>query len=655
MAFLLLEMVFKKKKKPRGGTPFQANDPRKASGSPQTDTPPSQRMREPKSIYDNVSAMVGGVPCGASLRPHEDEHRQSPLQNADCSSESVNWVVDQDKLFRATNHALECHNSPALQKCKSRPRKNHTPKLIKNKVIKVGLGVRVSFKCGFRNCQFESELYDLYEKTASGQPLPNLQIGVALSKTDITPKTVETLATTLNIDPPNPKTLQKSCAKALDCTEDLSELALKDNRSEVTSTLRLRGKLEPGQIPSVEVAIDGQFSNRSYHCPTGKSDSVSVPVVEQETGRGLIIQHVNLSHRDGSLPSTTHINSGETLGAKMNYEKTYLSPDYPLHYGVVTTDGDTGLVKALESGRATVGEKRPLKRRGCIFHQESAAKRKFTREALIKMTPAQKSQLEKHKEAPSLPTNIDPNTCAACLRNFKSSKGLNIHRRSCKGERAEECKIKGLEPLFLEWDKNNPNKKLTVKDKKSWRDSLRRWVMKRVKTELNLGIHAQNPQNLSMSDDSDIHEALFLAGETIVPCLSGNHDACLIDSRGCGGPDSPADYEFLPSKTHLGPIPPPTIAWFREIVATILSREALSSLVVNGKKGTTSLVESAHREIRMPIPKGRVYRKNESRLIKSGNSELQIKTIIDHYFILLRLFSDLVKNVNRFKVFCENI
>ena len=621
IAFLLVEMVFQKKKKPRG-TPFQANDPKIATGRPQTDTPPSQRIREPKSIYDNVSAMVGGVPCGASLRPHEDEHRQTPLQNADCGLDSQNWLVDQDKLFRATNHALECHNS-------AKRRRNHTPKLKKNKIIKVGLGVRVSFQCGFRNCRFESELYDLFEKTASGQPLPNLQIGVALTKTDLTPKTVETLATTLNIDPPCPKTLQKSCAKALDFTEDLAELALKDNRREVTSTLRLRGKLEPGQIPSVEVAIDGQFSNRSYHCPTGKSDSVSVPVIEQETGRGLIIQHVNVSHRDGSLPSSTHINSGETLGAKMNYEKTYLTPDYPLHFGVVTTDGDTGLVKALEAGRSVVGEKRPLKRRGCIFHGESAAKRKFTREALTKMTPAQKSQVEKHKEAPSLPTDLEPNTCAACLRNFKSSKGLTLHRRSCKGERAEECKIKGLEPLFLEWEKNTPDKKLTVKERKCWRDSLRRWVIKRVKTELNLGIHVHNPQNLTISDDSDIHEALFLAGETIVPCLSGNHDACLIDARGCGGPDSPADYDFLPSKTHLGPIPPPTVAWFRDIVSMILSREALSSYVVNGKKATTSLVESAHREIRMPIPKGRVYRKNESRLIKSGNSDLQIKTIIE--------------------------
>ena len=58
---------------------------------------------------------------------------------------------------------------------------------------------------------------------------------------------------------------------------------------------------------------------------------------------------------------------------------------------------------------------------------------------------------------------------------------------------------------------------------------------------------------------------------------------------------------------------------FKSIVDTLLSREALRSLVVNGRKATTSLVESVHKEIRLPVPKGRVYRKNETRLIKSGD------------------------------------
>lgn len=106
-----------------------------------------------------------------------------------------------------------------------------------------------------------------------------------------------------------------------------------------------------------------------------------------------------------------------------------------------------------------------------------------------------------------------------------------------------------------------------------------------------------------------------------VPCLSGNHDACLTDSRGCGGYEAPPDYDMLPTKSNIGQVPPQTVSWLNSVVDTILSKEALRSLVVHGKKGTTSLVESVHKEIRIPIPKGRVYRKNATKLIKSGNEE----------------------------------
>ena len=595
---------------------MKGDDPRRSHGAPSTETENLHRRREPKSVFENVAQQSGGVPRGATLRPYDDS---VGLGDGDLFGESAvegtseSWLIDEKKLFEATNDALKLHHA-------TKRRRNHTPKLAKQHVTKIGLGRRVSFRCHFKNCQFVSKQYDLYEKTESGQPVPNLQLGVALTKTDLTPKSVESLAASLNLDIPCHTSLVKAHSQALSVTEELSERAMKDNRQEVTSTLRLQGDVVEGEIPCADVALDGQYSNRSYHCPTGKSDSVSVPVIEQVTGRGLIVQHVNLSHRDGSLPTNVHINSGETLAARMNYEKTHSAEDYPLHFGVVTTDGDTGLAKALEGGRANVGESRPLKRRSCSFHVDSAAKRKFMREALIKVTPTQRSQMALNETKGKLPDNLGPNTCPACLKTFKSGKGLTIHKRACKGERAEECKIKGLEPLFIQWDSKSGAKKLTVENKKRWRDGLKRWVLKRMKTELNLGIHAQNPLNCSLKDDSSLHNALNLAGKTIIPCLSGVHDSCLVDARGCGGPESPPEYDALPSNAPLGPIPPPTAAWLGSIVDMMLSKEALQSLVVNGRKATTSLVESSHKEIRLPVPKGRVYRKNETRLIKSGTS-----------------------------------
>ena len=595
-------------KKVRGKPFTKGEDPRRSEGQPSVEKlTQNVRVREPKSVFANCSGQLGEIPPGASLRPYDDSDPRRTGNTEQQLTNSENWIVDNEKLMTALNDAIKCHHS--------QHRMNHTPKLIQNRVVKVGFGVRVNFKCGFKACKFESPSYDLYMTGPNGQPLTNLQVGVAMSKTDLTPRTIETLTATMNIHSPTPETLHKSYQKAMDVAESLAEDAMADNRAEVTSTLRLRGEVEPGTIPQADVAIDGQYSNRSYHFPTGKSDSVSIPVIEQVTGRGLLVQHTNLSHRDGTLPKDVHINSGETLGARLNYEKTHSTPNFPLHFGVVTTDGDTGLIKALDAGRTGVGEDRPMARRNCAFHGEAAAKRKFNRESLTKLTQAQKDELTKDPNPQEIQL-VANNQCAACLKKCASSKGLTLHRRSCKGEKAIACSIRGLEPLFLDFEKKGT--KLVVKEKKQWRDGLRRWVLKRMKQELNLGLHAANPRNISLRNDHNIHASLELAGKTIVPCLFGDHSRCVADSRGCGGFEAPPDYDFLPSKAALGPIPGQAKVWLKSVVDTMLSKDALASLVVHGKKATTSLVESAHKEIRLPVPKGRVYRKNERKLIKSG-------------------------------------
>ena len=121
-----------------------------------------------------------------------------------------------------------------------------------------------------------------------------------------------------------------------------------------------------------------------------------------------------------------------------------------------------------------------------------------------------------------------------------------------------------------------------------------------------------------MEDDSDIHQALHLAGDTIVPCLQGDHSYCASRSSGCGGANASIDYSILPTKEALTSVPVQTACWLKGVVDSVLGRDALKSLVVNGRKATTSLVESVHREIRLPIAKGRMHRRNETRLIKSG-------------------------------------
>ena len=247
------------------------------------------------------------------------------------------------------------------------------------------------------------------------------------------------------------------------------------------------------------------------------------------------------------------------------------------------------------------------------------AKRKFNRESLIKMTKQQKDLVLEDRPLDSQPLDLDSSTCFACMKKFKNQRGLSIHSKSCKGERAEEAKIKGLEPMFLKWEVRD-GKKMSVKEKKGWRDAIRLWLLKRIKLELNLGLSAENPQNVSLEDDSHIHETLVLAGKTIIPCLQGDHSTCASRSSGCGGGHAVTDFSILPTKASLTCVPVQTISWLCGVVDSVLSYDSLRSLVVNGQKASTSLVESIHREIRLPIAKGRMHRKNETALIKSGIS-----------------------------------
>lgn len=251
------------------------------------------------------------------------------------------------------------------------------------------------------------------------------------------------------------------------------------------------------------------------------------------------------------------------------------------------------------------------------------AKRKFNRESLVKLTTQQKQLITTSAPEPQQAPDYLPNTCMACQRKFKNSRGLSIHQKACKGERAEEAKIKGLEPLFLMWE--NSKQKLSAKEKKKWRDCLRIWLMRRIKSELNLGLAAKNPTNTSIEDDSHIHGALAEAGKTIVPCLLGEHSKCEKSYSGCGGNDAVTDFNILPSKGPLEGVPRQTVVWLNSVVDAVLGTDALQTLVVNGRKATTSLVESVHREIRLPIAKGRMHRKHETALLKSGTKKCSLE------------------------------
>lgn len=546
-----------------------------------------------------------------TLRPRR--HSMPPPTTTSSSQMAENWIVDENKLFESFNSAIKEHDTHA--KMIKGSNKGHSAVFQKLMDRRVGFGVVVQFKCNHPRCTFQSSQFDLFEKLADGGVKTNLQAGTAMAKSDITPTKLEFLSTVLNVKPPSRATLQKQYNVALEASEPLAEKAMAENRGVVYKLLQRKGKVEEGVIPEVEASTDGQYSLRSYHTPTGHSQSASIPVIENETGAGLLIQHSALSRRDGSLK--THINTAEHHGGNINYTKTYKAERFPLALQTMTIDGDASVRKGFEKGVTECGESRPFKTRACSQHGSKAAARKFLRESLKPLTKEQKKFLGEgsSKSVAEEPEMVDSNTCPQCRNVFKSARGVAVHRRSCAGLKADGGTI-GLEPLFFTLA--NTGNALLSAEKKVFRNGVRVWLLARMKREFYSGLTQLNPGKTRVENDSHIKSRLMHAGQTIVKCIQGNHDCCQRDSFVCPGEGDPASYSSLPYGVPLHNVPSSVSQWLLSIVECMLGSDSLNATVINGRAGTTSLVESAHHEIRKTVPKGLTHKRNESKLIKSG-------------------------------------
>lgn len=527
-------------------------------------------------------------------------------------SSAENWIVSEDKLTECMNKALAEHESHNA-KVKGR-NKGHTPVLEKLKDRRIGFGVVVRYRCKFKNCRFESSEYELFERTVDGEVSANLQAGTAMAKSDLTPTKVEFLATVMNIKPPARATLQRKYNQACEVAEPLAELAMADNRKKVYESLERKGALGPG-IPDAEGSADAQYPVRSYHVISGTSQSASIPVIEHETGDGGLIQHSSLSKREGTL--TTHINHAEGLGAELNIIKTYTAPNFPLALRTMNGDGDASVLKGYQRGMAAVGDSQNFQLRAGSYHKSNAAKRKFMREALKPMSNLQKQKLSAKNLATGEGPEVKPsNTCSKCGGTFKNSRGVTVHERRCQGSQNEMGGIVGLEPMFARWSLSGNSVNAT--EKKVFRNGVSVWLMSRIKGEFYKGLAVMNPERSSIPADGEIKAKLVAAGRTIIKCITGNHEACGSDSFVCKGEMEPVSFTSLPRGQPLADVPTCVLQWLSSIVDEMLGQDALEALVINGRYGTTSLVESVHHEIRKTVPKGFPHTRNETRLIKSG-------------------------------------
>ena len=600
-------------------TSFQKGfSPFRSKGAPDTELEdvPSRSRSQGRLVQStsmiNLLELTEGNLSGASLDSLRPRSQSVPPQSPPLSE---NWIVDQDKLLESFNGAIKEHDIHllSLKRCN----KGHSAVLEKLTDKKIGFGVVVRYRCSFKKCSFQSRPYELFQRMPGGRVETNLAAGAAMAKTDLTPTKVEFFSTVMNIKPPSRTTLQKHYNDALEVAEPLAEKALADNRGLVYEALCKKGKIEPGIIPEIEASTDAQYALRSYHTPTGLSKSASIPVIESETGAGLLIQHSALSRRDGSLQ--THINNAESQAACLNYEKTYKASQFPLALQTVTVDGDASIKKGFEKGAAACRESRSVQSRACSQHGSKAAARKFIRESLKPLTKEQRLGIDqKGSKSVSEETPIvDSNTCPQCQSVFKSPRGVSVHLRSCKGKDSKPGSSGlGLEPLFHVWSKTG--NQLQATEKKVFRNGLRIWLVSRMKKEFYRGLAQMNPEKERIEDDSEIKSQLVAAGRSILGCIVGDHELCASNSFVCKGEHEPASYATMPYGVHLHDVPSSVLQWLSTVIDCMLGKDSLKATVVNGRAGTTSLVESAHHQIRKTVPKGLTHRRNETKLIKSG-------------------------------------
>lgn len=231
--------------------------------------------------------------AGVRLRP-SNPNQEFCYSEVDSQSNS-NDIVDLTKLGKAHSEALSQHTTFVLSKKK--PSTRHTPRLKLEKIRNQGFGVEIYYRCS--QCSFRSTKFKLYETTASGACLTNVQAAVGLGKITIKSSDANFLFATLNLNGPSQTTLQHHFTKVNEASSKVLESALVRNRGIVRDYVAIQNPTA-GPVPAVAVAFDGQYDVPLYHGYDGKSNSVSEPVLEAETGMNLMVSHAVVSKLDGT-------------------------------------------------------------------------------------------------------------------------------------------------------------------------------------------------------------------------------------------------------------------------------------------------------------------------------------------------------------------
>ena len=278
-----------------GGVPFKTStDKRRSIGSPSVLNPTEVRAykRFNEKLYDqvrkNTQLSLSELP-GLRLRPTQNE----PLNGEPVNLDASNDVIDISKLNHAHAEALKSHTVFAQEKRSTK----HIPNLTLQKLCNKGFGVQAMLCC--TRCSFQSPRFNLYKTDQNGTCLTNIAAAVAFSKTTVKPSDAAFLWSSLDINGPSRYTMQKNFSLVNEKNSKVLDEALSDNRGLVRDYVSVvRKVLDP--VPATKVAHDGQYDKPVFHGYDGHSTSVSLPVLEAETGLNLMVSHAVMSKADGS-------------------------------------------------------------------------------------------------------------------------------------------------------------------------------------------------------------------------------------------------------------------------------------------------------------------------------------------------------------------
>lgn len=277
-------------------------DPKRNSGKPSESKPGQYPLKKrfdadlvSKACANESKRHASSLP-GVTLRPSVS----SPPSCRIVDSE--NDIVDLALLNTAHSTALKLHSNYVNDR-KRRPATKHTVSLVMKKTRNLGFGVSIQYHC--TQCKFVSPVSKLYTATANNGCVTNQQAGIALSKVSIKASDASYLFSTLNLNAPATKTLERQFTNSCSVSNDVLEESLATNRGIVSDYMRIVGRHDENQeCPAVSVSLDGQYNRPVYHSYDGKSTSCSEPVVENETNLNLLVSHAVISKHDGTYDKT---------------------------------------------------------------------------------------------------------------------------------------------------------------------------------------------------------------------------------------------------------------------------------------------------------------------------------------------------------------